>query len=171
MIKVLDNVLPKNSFNFLHSFFINEPIWKLNMTSQEGHYNIPGRVLWDKNDNNNNQTSSQVLSAFVYQFIKEKSKFLSDDIIRIHIGAKAPMQDDALHKDSIENNHYTVLYYLNPIWKKEWGGETIVGDKSIEYKPNRAVIYKSNILHGGKSPKVPILRTYLNYVVNSEIIK
>jgi hypothetical protein len=57
------------------------------------------------------------------------------------------------------------LFYLNPIWKKEWGGETIVDNKKIEYKSNRAVIYDARLPHGGKSPKGPHLRTYINYVV------
>jgi hypothetical protein len=165
MLKIIDNVLPKNALEFLHTFLINEPVWKLNMSSLKGANKIAGRILWDVNQNINSQTSSQALAAFVYHFIKAKAKFLPDNILRIQLAAKAPLQDDILHKDSNEDNAITVLYYLNTEWKKEWGGETIVGDKTVEYKPNRALIYNSSIIHGGKAPKIPIFRTYINYVV------
>ena len=50
--------------------------------------------------------------------------------------------------------------------EKSWGGETIVDGKKIEYKSNRAVIYDARLPHGGKAPKGPHLRTYINYVVS-----
>jgi hypothetical protein len=47
----------------------------------------------------------------------------------------------------------TILYYVNTKWDNEWGGETILCDKSgdaeiaISYKPNRIVVFDSNIFH------------------------
>jgi len=167
MIKIIDNVLPKTSLYFLHTFLTSEYIWNLSMLSTEGHHKIAGRVLLDVNLNINSKTSSQALAYFVYLSIRDKVKNLPLNPTRIHIGAKAPLQDDKLHTDSKSDEDLTVLFFLNPTWKKEWGGETIVGDKKIEYKPNRALIYKSNIIHGGTAPKSPVFRTYINYVCKS----
>ena len=100
-----------------------------------------------------------------YMSILDRVDFLSHKIKRIHLGAKAPLQDDVLHIDNQDDNCYSVLYYLNSEWKKKWGGQTIVGNEKIEYKPNRAIIYKSNTLHRGLAPKGPVLRSYINYVV------
>ena len=57
------------------------------------------------------------------------------------------------------------LYYLNKEWNSEWGGQTIVGNKEVDYVPNRAVVYKTNVRHGGKSGTGSLFRTYINYVV------
>ena len=122
----------------------------------------------DDERNINTKSGAQALSIFVYMLIKENVDFLSERVRRIHLGAKAAMQDDHFHKDRYDNQSYTVLYYLNPTWKKSWGGHTIVGDEKIEYKPNRAIIYKSNISHRGIAPKGPSFRTYINYVVDGK---
>jgi hypothetical protein len=47
----------------------------------------------------------------------------------------------------------TMLYYMNTFWHPEWGGETIfcnnIGEPEIAVacKPNRVVIFPSNLLH------------------------
>ena len=129
------------------------------------NFNIVGNTLFDKHLGIGDKSKGQLLTTMIYIMIKEKAKFLSDDLHRIHIGAKGALQDDMIHTDSNKEAN-TVLFYLNPIWKKEWGGETIVDGKKIEYKPNRAVIYDARLPHGGKAPKGPHLRTYINYVVS-----
>ena len=54
-----------------------------------------------------------------------------------------------------------ILYYVNPHWKREWGGETIFYDfygkdptHVVEYKPNRAVIFNGDIPHTARSPAI-----------------
>ena len=163
-VKIVENILPNNILNYVYQVIINEPIWTLSTKSQNTEFTIAGNNLFDKHRNINTKSNSQILASMIYMCIKDKVDFLTNDIHRIHIGAKANLQDDNLHIDSIENC-YTVLFYLNPYWNKEWGGETIVGNEKIQYKPNRALIYDSKILHGGMGPKSPHLRTYINYVV------
>jgi Rps23 Pro-64 3,4-dihydroxylase Tpa1-like proline 4-hydroxylase len=52
-----------------------------------------------------------------------------------------------------KDNALTFLYYMNLKWDKDWGGETLFcnsnGDVEIamEYKPNRVIIFDSNIPH------------------------
>jgi len=167
-VTIIDNILPDNVHNFLYNFSLEEPIWNISVGSNKEHHKLLGRVLYDDERKVNTKTNVQALTMMVYMFILNRVDFLSDRIRRIHLGAKAPLQDDVFHIDRPEENCYTVLYYLNTEWKKSWGGQTIVDDKKIDYKPNRAVIYKSNIKHRGLAPKAPVLRTYINYVVNSK---
>jgi len=90
------------------------------------------RVLFDKRVNINKETNINALVALIYEFIKIRVDFLSNNFVRAHLGAKAPLQDDIQHKDG-EEDETTVLFYLNDEWKKNWGGETIVEGKKIEY--------------------------------------
>jgi hypothetical protein len=163
-VTILDDVLPVNQLQFIYHTIIGEPVWTLNMKSENTDFTIPGAVLYDKHLGINTQSKSQMFASMIYMMIQERVDFLSNDIHRIHLGAKANLQDDNFHIDSLEDC-YTVLFYLNPIWDKKWGGETYINKEKIEYKPNRALIYSSRLLHGGMGPKSPNLRTYINYVV------
>ena len=162
---IVDDVLSKTVHNFLYNFTMREPIWNASIDSKEDHHKLFGRILYDDERNINTKTNVQALTTMVYMSILDRVDFLSDKIKRIHLGVKAPLQDDALHIDNLDDNCYSVLYYLNPEWKKKWGGQTIVDNEKIEYKPNRAIIYKSNTLHRGLAPKGPVFRSYINYVV------
>lgn len=63
------------------------------------------------------------------------------------------------HRDSeLKNNDVTALWYLNPLWKREWGGETLFYDEvngasvAVENVPGRLVLFDGKILHAGKAP-------------------
>ena len=167
-VTILDNVLPDIVFRFLHTYISKEPIWNLDMYSNEENYKIAGRVIYQPDRNINLKNTVQSLCVMTYMFIADRIPFLSSDIRRIHIGAKVGPQKDIPHTDGRDEDTYTVLYYLTPDWKKNWGGQTIVGKEKIDYVSNRAVIYPSNIVHGGNSTKTPIFRTYINYVVKKK---
>lgn len=64
-----------------------------------------------------------------------------------------------IHRDcSAHRNHVTVLYYANPNWQIDWGGETIFYDDDNEPqiivtpRPGRMVISRGAILHRGTVP-------------------
>ena len=166
--EIIDNVLPKDSFEFISDYMKNSSIWNLDMTSDEGSAFIPGRVLYDEQLDIREDLKETAVLSFVFSLIRDKSKSpLSRHLKRIHIGAKPPLIDDKIHTDSRDGD-YTVLYYTNKTWSKSWGGQTIVDGKKVDYVPNRAVIYKSDVPHGGKGPTYPVLRTYVNYVVKGK---
>jgi len=165
-VKIIDNVLSEQMLHFCYKTLINMPIWQLDMKSHSNsEYTIAGNTLFDKHMHIGKKDKGQLFTTMIYIMIKEKAKFLSDDLHRIHIGAKGALQDDVTHTDSDKETN-TVLFYLNPTWKKSWGGQTIVDGEKIDYKPNRAVIYDARLPHGGLAPKGPHLRTYINYVVS-----
>jgi len=169
-VTIIDNVLPKRVHTWLHKLLIMEPVWNLNMFSNEENHRIAGRILYCKYQNINSKTPAQALCAMTYFLLREKTKFLSEEVIRIHLGAKAPLQDDKFHTDGSEDET-TVLYYLNDKWDKSWGGHTIVDDVKVEYKPNRAVIYSAATPHKGQAGTASHFRSYINYVVKGNYAK
>jgi hypothetical protein len=64
-----------------------------------------------------------------------------------------------LHRDCApDEQHVTALYYANPEWKPDWGGETIYytdeedAELAISPRPGRLVISRGAILHRGSVP-------------------
>ena len=46
-------------------------------------------------------------------------------------GDDEPRKPSTKNIDNLDDNCYSVLYYLNPEWKKKWGGQTIVDNEKI----------------------------------------
>jgi len=75
------------------------------------------------------------------------------------------------HLDSRAPGNYTVIVYLNPVWKPEWAGETVffndMGDifKSVLPRPGRVAVFDGRILHAGRavSRLCPALRVTLMF--------
>jgi SM-20-related protein len=64
-----------------------------------------------------------------------------------------------LHRDcAAQEQHVTALYYANPEWQPDWGGETIYytdeedAELAITPRPGRLVIARGAILHRGNVP-------------------
>ena len=67
--------------------------------------------------------------------------------------------DGTLHKDTRSCTH-TIMFYPNPEWKKEWGGEFQIFSKDgkevleeYEYIPGRIILFECNHPHRGLGPK------------------
>ncbi|HEY3777599.1 MAG TPA: 2OG-Fe(II) oxygenase [Rhizomicrobium sp.] len=63
------------------------------------------------------------------------------------------------HRDfGEEQDHLTVLYYANPAWSTDWGGETILYDDHgdarlvVTPRPGRVLAFRGAILHRGGVP-------------------
>jgi SM-20-related protein len=64
-----------------------------------------------------------------------------------------------LHRDcAAHEQHVTALYYANPEWQPDWGGETIYyndeedAELAITPRPGRLVIARGAVLHRGNVP-------------------
>lgn len=61
---------------------------------------------------------------------------------------------------SLENVGKTLLYYVNPRWDRNWGGETLFANRngecevSVEYRPGRIVVFDADIEHKATNPRV-----------------
>ena len=48
-----------------------------------------------------------------------------------------------------DSRAWTILGFLTPVWKAEYGGNINLQGEEIEYIPGRFIVFKSNILHNG----------------------
>ena len=97
---------------------------------------------------------------------------LPTNIQRIHVGAKSSFSKTELHVDSDEQNVWTILGFLNPVWNAKDGGEFFLEDHKIEYKSGRFVVFPSNTLHDGgyvKNEKLNYWRVAVNIILDNEM--
>jgi len=101
---------------------------------------------------------------------KNNSLILPPNIQRIHVGAKSSFSKSEFHVDSKEENVWTILGFLNPIWNARDGGEFFLEDQKVEYKTGRFVVFRSNTLHDGgyvKNEKLNYWRVAVNIILDN----
>ena len=90
-------------------------------------------------------------------------KFLRRDIklCKIHANGQTAGQNTMFHKDWEEHNVWTFIYFNQPHWDQEWGGEFVCQTPDDEYHhtpyvPNTGALIPSNWLHKGQPPNTLI---------------
>ena len=65
---------------------------------------------------------------------------------------------DSIHDDGGPGS-YTFLLYVNPVWRPEWGGETMFYNVSVDDvvaavlpKPGRVIFFDGRLPHAGRAP-------------------
>ena len=80
------------------------------------------------------------------------------EVLRQYANGHTFGQGGRPHTDDSTPGTYTLLYYPMPQWHKDWDGGTVFQEKdgevisTIQYKPNRAVLFDARILHYGRAP-------------------
>jgi SM-20-related protein len=78
--------------------------------------------------------------------------------------------DGSVHTDSRTEGSLTAVYYPNPSWDPNWGGETVLFnqaktdiDTSVDPRPNRLVVFPGIVPHvaRGVSRTCPVMRITL----------
>jgi SM-20-related protein len=90
-------------------------------------------------------------------------------LLRMYMNAHTFGTDGSPHTDSDRDNELTTILYMNPEWKPQFGGETVVFDAagdietSVMPRPNRLITFPSNRLHAPRplSKLYPGLRVVL----------
>ena len=101
----------------------------------------------------------QIIQTKFYKQIVKKIHEKFDIIVklkRVVINAQTFGDMSEIHVDSPDGG-ITVLYYINEVWDKEWGGETVYYEKeepvvNVLPKSGRIVFADSRIMHVGRSP-------------------
>jgi len=95
-------------------------------------------------------------------------------LVRCYMNAHTYGVEGYPHTDTIRNGH-TVLVYLNDVWKREWGGETMFYDKdTVLYaelpKRNKGLIFDGKICHVAKGVTrlCPSLRVTLMFKITKQ---
>ena len=153
-IFVIDNVLGKEELKILFKEI------------QKGH--------WQRGQHNSKETSknkfwtyywepNSAVCNFLFDRMRPflKSCFKSNKSYQVHMSyANSNFYGDSLypHKDSDIVGRVSGLYYLNPEWKLNWGGETIFYNSKnqaefcVSPSPGKLVLFESDILHRGSVP-------------------
>jgi len=112
----------------------------------------------------------------LFPIIVNKTK-INFKIRDVYLNGQLFGMSGAPHSDHTEQNTYTFLVYVNPVWKDEWGGRTIFFDKyqieeinpetgksklkditnsgaskSFLPKANLGLMFPSKIIHYAESP-------------------
>lgn len=80
-------------------------------------------------------------------------------LIKVYANGQTYGLSGGMHQDvmgSEPGRYYTFLYYANPMWEPEWGGNTVFSngqDLVVRYPaPNSVVLFDSIIPHVGQEP-------------------
>ena len=155
MIRVYDNFFTEE---------IREEIWNLMLRP---------RWIPDGGNSDNwfwhisNLEDESYFNDYLYNIICDKLE-KKYKVRRIYANGQSSGQIGNPHED---DGDFTFLYYPNPKWQLDWNGHLIFSEdnkeptKIIVYKPNRAVLFSSNIMHYADAPHryYTGLRTSLAY--------
>ena len=158
----------KNWIDVYDDFFtegIREEVWNLMLrpkwTPDGGN---PNNWFWHMNELEEESYFNDYLYNIICDKLEKKYK-----VKRIYANGQSAGQSGNPHMD---DGDFTFLYYPNPEWKVEWGGHLVFLNKEetetnkiVSYKPNRAVIFPSEIPHAvdGISRFYPLVRMSLAY--------
>jgi|TARA_A100000172_G_scaffold14043_1_gene7372 hypothetical protein len=155
---ILDNVIDRTENFKIYNNLVNTPMWSLNRCSSDTNNlessinNFPGMIVEQDSQSFNPYLSGyfQSLTSIVKNVFQNQYNFnLPNNISRIHLGAKNDKSETLFHPDVEDSLSWTILGFLTPVWKAEYGGHINIEGEEIEYIPGRFIIFKSNILHNG----------------------
>jgi len=126
--------------------------WSFRGVSDPDQPNMP--IFWhlplDDNDFFTTKLFEKIIKITNKQFSLE----------RVYANGQTYGLSGSLHvdQDNGNNQYYTFLYYVQPTWEPEWGGQTVFCDskENIIYSqfptPNLGILFNSEILHAGLEP-------------------
>mmetsp|Transcript_41906 Transcript_41906/g.121143 ORF Transcript_41906/g.121143 Transcript_41906/m.121143 type:complete len:327 (-) Transcript_41906:93-1073(-) len=100
---------------------------------------------------------SQIIDRLVAAFFQDADS-PPLEVYRIYTNAVMFGDVAFMHRDSFDASHVTALFYPNPEWACELGGETVFYDEegeiveAVEPRPGRLVLFRGCIQHKGSPP-------------------
>ena len=102
----------------------------------------------------NDLEKESYFNDYLYNIICDKLE-KKYKVKRIYANGQSAGQSGNPHTD---DGDFTFLYYPNPKWELDWNGHLIFSEdkkeptKIIGYKPNRAIMFPSHIMHYADAP-------------------
>ena len=175
---VLDNIISKTQIFKLYNILISTPSWTLDRASSHESdlesTGFPGMVVEENGNSRNTYLSGyfhSMLDTLKLKFVEKYEFDLPNNVHRINLGAKNSKSETAFHCDIPEASWWTILGFLTPVWKLEDGGEFKIEGETIDYKPGRFIIFRSNLLHDGgyvRSNNLDYWRISLNIMLSDK---
>ena len=146
-IHVFDEVFEAfDAFNFelyvRDSYYVRIPISKSSLSKNETFF---GSIL--------SEADVEKHGLFKTSGFEKIKNFFTDKKIQRSWILVGEFGTKSLYHADYDRRGVTLLYYVNTFWHPEWGGETLFcngfgePEIAIACKPNRVVIFPSNILH------------------------
>lgn len=158
---ILDGVISGEELLWIYHRLLETPLWSLSRTSipstGPGRNIIPFMGFPGLNIESRGEVCDEFLSGYFrslifrvkYQLKKDYSAQLPSKVKRIHVGGKSSFSRTEFHSDSEDENDWTILGFLNPVWNDKDGGEFYLDKEKIEYKAGRFVVFPSHVRHDG----------------------
>lgn len=110
-------------------------------------------ILWINEDLNIAQHHINTLHALSQ--VLNRNFYLSIQEVEAHFACYNAGEFYALHRDNPQGKNgrmISTVYYLHEAWQSQWGGQLHLQDKNNQWhtiipKPNRIVIFQSDLLH------------------------
>ncbi len=178
---VIDKLVSSEELIWIYHELIERESWSLSRTSNIINRSLipflgfPGLVIEDKGSIIEPYLSGWFKSLVfrISSLLKKEYNFkLPSNIKRIHVGAKSSLSRTEKHIDSENQNDWTILGFLNPIWNNKDGGEFKLNNTFIEYISGRFIVFPSWIPHDGgyiKNEKLNYWRISSNIILSEKI--
>ena len=172
---VIDNFFDDLYLHQLYDEITKIPVYGNNIANRNtwpygytGSHRLLGNMLFDRTSINDIVTLEPSAKDFLEIFSALEEKILNQKVYlrNIQLNLQTQGMDGTTHTDSFEKDDATILFMVNPIWNKEWGGEFQILDESenvieeYDYKPGRILIFPSDAPHRGLSPKEKYIFRY-----------
>ena len=155
-MEIYKNVLSKEEHNYVIKNTIMADRWSFSQRSDGNK--LDNYIFWQL-DLNEDKFFRETFFSKIEKITNRKF-----DIERIYANGQTYGLPGAFHRDTNNVKGKTFLYYVNPEWEADWGGETVFYQNNtptiIFPIPNSAVLFDGNTKHFGKDPsrKANILR-------------
>jgi hypothetical protein len=146
-IKVWDNIINHATGEFFFQYARNSAYrlgWGDGYTDEHRKYQYLHCAL-----TNEEAASSMVLNAVGQSEIKDHLGDLSLSKAIVNLSTPSDVHFPHTHSDK-----FVLLYYVNPIWRAQWYGETLFWDESatnielaLPYTPRRLVLFEGSTPH------------------------
>jgi hypothetical protein len=178
---IFDDVIGAEELLWIYHTLLSTSSWRLTRSSMSDttfslrpFMSFPGLNIETRGDIHVDFLSGYFRSVvFRIRSLAKKNNgvILPPNIQRIHVGAKSSFSKTEFHVDSNEENVWTILGFLNPVWNARDGGEFFLEDHKVEYKAGRFVVFPSGTLHDGgyvKNEKLNYWRVAVNIILDNE---
>ncbi|MGJ7490558.1 2OG-Fe(II) oxygenase [Variovorax sp. ZT4R33] len=177
--RLIDDYLGDSQLDSIQGFFQSNVFWKFGWQSDRdktpfGHWNHDFLKTPRTNQENCEHILLENSELFEIRdlWLRLKEEHLPGHaLVRCYANAHTFGVEGYPHVDSRSPGNYTTIFYINPIWKPEWAGETVflndAGDifQAVLPKPGRGVIFDGQVTHAarGLTRLCPAMRVTLMF--------
>ena len=125
-----------------------------------------------------NEEFKQLELSDILDDIADKHGLGNLEILRSYINVYNMTTHLSAHSDDQQDDTFTFLYYANPIWHPDWGGETVFYDEkqeeiiqSVIPKAGRISVFTSTIPHASRPPTISAQQQKFTVAIKARKLK